>query len=129
MTPLRRIDPTSPVQLLIGRATTNLASGIHHEVYDCDNHNEAAEYAAKLEAGLLPSNVNAGLRFKMGFLFRCLTESALEPKADLKEVKCHFRNVPCMDGSELARTFFTYAALVGAAMCSACRCGSHDRWP
>ena len=22
-----------------------------------------------------------------------------------------------------------FAALVGAAMCSACRCGSHDRWP
>jgi hypothetical protein len=43
---------------LIGRATTNLASGIHHEAYDCDNHNEAAEYAAKLEAGLLPSNIN-----------------------------------------------------------------------
>ncbi len=21
------------------------------------------------------------------------------------------------------------AGLVGAAMCSACRCGSHDRWP
>jgi hypothetical protein len=28
---------------------TNLASGIHHEAYDCDNHNEAAEHAAKLE--------------------------------------------------------------------------------
>jgi len=28
--------------------------------------------------------------------------------------------VPCVDGSELARTFFTSAALVGAAMCSAC---------
>jgi hypothetical protein len=26
----------------------------------------------------------------------------------------------CVDGSELARTFFTSAALVGAAMCSAC---------
>ena len=26
---------------------------------------------------------------------------------------------PCVDGSELARTFFTSAALVGAAMCSA----------
>jgi hypothetical protein len=78
-----------PVQLLIGRAATNLPSGIHHEAYDCDNHNEAAEYAAKLEAGLLPSNI-----FKIGFLFRCLTESALEPKADLNEVKCHFRKVP-----------------------------------
>ena len=37
---------------------TNLASGTHHEAYDCDNHNEAAEHAAKLEAGLLPSNIN-----------------------------------------------------------------------
>ena len=27
--------------------------------------------------------------------------------------------VPCVDGSELARAFFTLAALVGAAMCSA----------
>ena len=36
-------------------------------------------------------------------------------------------NVPCVDGSELARAFFTFAALVGAAMCSAFRCGSHDR--
>ena len=35
--------------------------------------------------------------------------------------------VPCVDGSELARAFFTFAALVGAAMCSAFRCGSHDR--
>jgi hypothetical protein len=33
------------------------------------------------------------------------------------------------NGSELARTFFTSAALVGAAMCSAFECGSHDRWP
>jgi HlyD family secretion protein len=37
--------------------------------------------------------------------------------------------VPCVDGSELASAFFTFAALVGAAMCSAFRCGSHDRWP
>jgi len=28
--------------------------------------------------------------------------------------------VPCVDGSELARDFFTFAVLVGAAMCSAC---------
>jgi hypothetical protein len=34
-------------------------------------------------------------------------------------------NLPCVDGSELARAFFTFAALVGAAMCSAFRCGSH----
>ena len=37
--------------------------------------------------------------------------------------------VPCVDGSEVARTFFTFAALVGAPVCSAFRCGSHDRWP
>jgi hypothetical protein len=42
---------------LIGRATTDLGSRIQHEAYDCDNHNEVAEYAAKLEAGLLPSNI------------------------------------------------------------------------
>ena len=36
---------------------------------------------------------------------------------------------PCVDGSGLARAFFTFAALVGAAMCSAFGCGSHDRWP
>ena len=29
------------------------------------------------------------------------------------------RNGPCVDGSELARAFFTSAVLVGAAMCSA----------
>ena len=36
---------------------------------------------------------------------------------------------PCVDGSELARTFFTFAALVGAPMCSACVCGTRGRWP
>jgi len=39
------------------------------------------------------------------------------------------RFVPCVDGSELARDIFTFAELVGAAMCSACLCGSYDRWP
>jgi len=33
------------------------------------------------------------------------------------------------NGSELARDIFTFAELVGAAMCSACLRGSHDRWP
>jgi hypothetical protein len=36
--------------------------------------------------------------------------------------------VQCVDGSGLARKIFTFASLVGAAMCSACLCGSHDRW-
>ena len=30
---------------------------------------------------------------------------------------------PCVDGSELARTFFTFAALVGAPMCGRLRVG------
>jgi hypothetical protein len=48
--------------------------------------------------------------------------SALSPKADTGAAKTNVRYVPCVDGSELARAFFTFAALVGAAMCSA----SHD---
>jgi hypothetical protein len=36
---------------------------------------------------------------------------------------------PCVDGSGLARTFFTPTALVGAAMCSAFECGTPGRWP
>ncbi|MGA9201738.1 MAG: hypothetical protein WBZ67_14705, partial [Pseudolabrys sp.] len=51
------------------------------------------------------------------------------PKADKRWRGCIIRFVPCVDGSELARAFFTFAALVGAAMCSAFECGSHDRWP
>jgi hypothetical protein len=36
---------------------------------------------------------------------------------------------PCVDGSGLARVFFTSAALVGAAMCSAFERGTRGRWP
>ena len=50
-------------------------------------------------------------------------------KPDIAAACPHVAEVPCVDGSELARTFFTFAALVGAAMCSAFRCGSHGRWP
>jgi hypothetical protein len=39
------------------------------------------------------------------------------------------REVPCVDGSKLARGIFTLSGLVGAAMRSACLCGSHDRSP
>jgi hypothetical protein len=53
--------------------------------------------------------------------------SALKRITDSGRTSREVRKVPCVDGSELARTFFTFAALVGAAMCSACRCGSHDR--
>jgi hypothetical protein len=42
------------------------------------------------------------------------------------EAPSSFRFVPCVDGSELARDIFTFAELVGAAMCSACLRGSHD---
>jgi hypothetical protein len=51
------------------------------------------------------------------------------PKATFGHQNAIGRDGPCVDGSELARTFFTSAALVGAAMCSAFACGSHDRWP
>jgi hypothetical protein len=40
--------------------------------------------------------------------------------ADIIGVLRYVRFVPCVDGSRLARVFFTSAALVGAAMCSAC---------
>jgi len=38
--------------------------------------------------------------------------------------------VPCVDGSLLSRDLTDIALLVGAAMCSACLCGTgHGRWP
>jgi hypothetical protein len=48
----------------------------------------------------------------------------LDPKrpireADMDQSVPDVGFVPCVDGSELARAFFTFAALVGAAMCSA----------
>jgi hypothetical protein len=46
--------------------------------------------------------------------------SALPPIEDIHPRIEHVYFVPCVDGSELARVFFTFAALVGAAMCSAC---------
>ena len=46
--------------------------------------------------------------------------SALHPIADMCGATRDVRFVPCVDGSELARAFFTLAGLVGAAMCSAC---------
>ena len=41
---------------------------------------------------------------------------------------CHVwtgSELACVDGSELARDIFTFAGLVGAAMCSTYLCGSH----
>jgi hypothetical protein len=55
--------------------------------------------------------------------------SALSPKADSCGAATDVGYGPCVDGSELARTFFTFAALVGAAMCSAFECGTPGRWP
>jgi hypothetical protein len=42
------------------------------------------------------------------------------PNSGQTRLGWNVRFVPCVDGSELARAFFTFAALVGAAMCSAC---------
>ena len=42
--------------------------------------------------------------------------AALPPEADIR-LRCKIcRDGPCVDGSELARVFFTSAVLVGAAM-------------
>jgi hypothetical protein len=67
---------------------------------------------------------------------KLLNRAGLPQRCPLRVIngKAHFEHLmsglpPCVDGSELARTFFTFAALVGAPVCSAFRCGSHDRWP
>src|SRR6516164_6099954 len=53
-----------------------------------------------------------------------LPMSALGQKRTLPRLRVMSALPPCVDGSELARTFFTFAALVGAAMCSAFQCGT-----
>jgi hypothetical protein len=62
--------------------------------------------------------------------------STVSPKAAATHAKRRVRKLmevvsatPCVDGSELARTFFTLAELVGAPVCSAFERGSHDRRP
>ena len=50
-------------------------------------------------------------------------------KADIRRRYLDVSLGPCVDGFGLARVFFTSAALVGAAMCSAFQRGSRDRWP
>jgi len=50
---------------------------------------------------------------------------ALDPKRPIREADMcgsfiYVCSGPCVDGSGLARTFFTLQSLVGAAMCSAC---------
>jgi hypothetical protein len=57
----------------------------------------------------------------MGFdAFAHVAWSGAPQKADPFPLARHFRVGPCVDGSGLARVFFTRAAVVGAAMCSAC---------
>src|SRR5262249_25392843 len=60
---------------------------------------------------------------------RRVRRAPLPLKADLNNRTAHGCIVPCVDGSELARRIFTSQGLVGAAMCSAFKRGSHDRWP
>jgi hypothetical protein len=66
------------------------------------------------------------------------------PKTVLTTVKRDFRSTPesrhpqcssaCLKGAmcgrlRIGKDFLHVAGLVGAAMCSAFKCGSHDRWP
>src|SRR5262245_15416641 len=77
---------------------------------------------------LVPLASSNGFRCKLVYTSRFAHESS-----------CDVRFVPCVDSSELARDMcgrlrvgkghFHVAELVGAAMCSACLCGSYDRWP
>jgi hypothetical protein len=56
--------------------------------------------------------------------------SVLPPGADLVRLHAQVRSVPCVDGSGLAMDFLSRTqAWVSVAVCSACRCGSYDRWP
>ena len=53
---------------------------------------------------------------------RRLSNLGMSASTRLRTYRCNAANRrfgPCVDGSELARTFFTSAVLVGAAMCSA----------
>src|ERR1700758_2935735 len=50
--------------------------------------------------------------------------SAFAHFADSSRTSPYVREVPCVDGSELARLLFTFCRLVGAAMCSA-YCAAH----
>jgi hypothetical protein len=50
---------------------------------------------------------------------RATRKSVLASKTDIVRPLPLVRFVPCVDGSGLARAFARFAALVGAAMCSA----------
>src|SRR6516165_8710126 len=61
---------------------------------------------------------------RLGIWFGSPLMSALGQKQTSRHPQPMSLYPPCVDGSELARTFFTFAALVGAAMCSAFQCGT-----
>jgi hypothetical protein len=51
---------------------------------------------------------------------RSIPMSPSGPTQTSESVTVRSASPPCVDGSELARAFFTFAGLVGAPMCSAC---------
>jgi hypothetical protein len=88
-----------------------------------------AHQGMSLPDALAPADVRLPVWVKMRRTRIEHMSAGLSPITDIAQRGWHGREVPCVDGSELTRTFFTFAALVGAAMCSAFRCGSHGRWP
>ena len=88
-----------------------------HDHVECGKHS-AADVVAKAQAVLSESEL----------LGRC-SMSATSRRTRRRVSEAGGSYAPCVDGSELARTFFTLAELVGAPVCSAFKCGSHDRWP
>ena len=115
------------------------------DVYNEDKQNIGTIKDIALDAnGLNGYIVNVGGFLGMGDHYVVVRPSAISFNA--KDNKWHatmnvnadqlkaapeykYSSAPCVDGSELARKIFTFASLVGAAMCSASECGSHDRWP
>jgi hypothetical protein len=60
--------------------------------------------------------------------------SAVLPITDSTRTSFNVAKGPCVDGSmcgrlQVGKENLHVAGLVGAAMCSAFECGSHDRWP
>jgi hypothetical protein len=66
----------------------------------------------------LPSAPKRAKPSQQGIEGQNILLSALPP--DMCGATRDVRYGPCVDGSRLARRIFTNAALVGAAMCSAC---------
>ena len=67
-------------------------------------------------AGVLNRDVSLAVFASVSYELERVSDVPL----DMCSAQDHVSYGPCVDGSELARTFFTFAALVGAAMCSAC---------